>query len=264
MPADYLDDDYDPLAPPTSGEGAEADAPVDEWVDDALDVPVPVVADPVDDEPDDGEGDESLQDEAGAADGGLGDGRGIVRLWLEDGRLVRVRLSPVWHTKVAPEKLTEVFAGVLAKGATVAEVGDFDPAASDEEVDFDRLPALTPQLQQAFERRLSDLERRWGAAVAADEADDAEPPMFWGRSQGALVRVDASGSTVAVEFDPQWLKATHAGVVARQVVAAAARAHERAADRDGEPTELDRLAVEFRVMRLAYEAMARKAAQGVQ
>src|SRR5690606_12948774 len=62
-PEDVQTDDLDPLAPVIYG-----DEPVEETL------------------------------EEDAADGGVSDSDGIVRVWLEDGRLSKVRVSPTWYT----------------------------------------------------------------------------------------------------------------------------------------------------------------------
>ena len=173
-------------------------------------------------------------------DGGFSDQDGLVRVWLEDGRLVRNRISPIWFSKLARrDKLQNHFREALAlallDGAMQArDALDPEPpgplaelAALPDEIRaaVDSLPPLSGELVAAIEEVADELGARTEVALAAQDASRSEPRTFVGRSQGASVTVDQWGNAIEVDFDERWLDRAHVGALVTHVQLAADRAH---------------------------------------
>ncbi len=232
------DEDLDPLALPDFSPG---DA---ETGDDEADPLAPLVSDQQ------GEAEEDL------SDGGVSDPYGVVRLWVEDGRLVRVRVSPIWYTKLGKRPLGENFSYALRlANATVADMArgtahDF----SDE--DFSGLPQFSSVAFAAFQGVLREVHERWTAAIErhGDRVPRKAPPTF-GRSQGVTVYVNGDGLADTVVFDERWLDDAHAGQIATHVQLAADEASARYVPPASDRAELDAIEEEHAYLMAAFTAM---------
>lgn len=211
--SDYFDDDYDPLAPmidvaPDNVEeqgrgGSRSGAEAQVIVDDAL------------------------EDEG---DGGIGGGNGIVRIWVEDdGRVSKVRVSPVWFQKLGPgQTLEQAFHEAFAKARMrVAEQGTVESAPIDE-ADFGEIPPLTPENISLYVRMMNDHRKRWLDLVEESAKEPPAPaPSFRGKSAGVVVTLTSAGFPSKVEFDDKWLDEAQVGSICINVSAAATKAYEQ-------------------------------------
>lgn len=233
-----FDTDEVSAAPAVSG-GAEhrADAQLPE--DDDL-LRAPDYEDVVDD------GAEEIEE---SDDGGISDSDRIVRIWVEDGRLVRARVSPVWYTKLGRgERLDDRFREAIAlsrlpqmdlsglepdepKGA-IEKLAELPAEALDA---IEQLPELSNELVDAISAVADDLNEAINASIEADREDwTSKARRSVGRSQGVSVTVDEWGWVDDVTFDERWLDEAQVGSIVTHVQLAAHRAHE--AYRPVEPT----------------------------
>lgn len=222
-----FDDDFDPLAPPDFG-----DAP-----DEAADPGV----------------------------GGYADPDRIVRVWVEDNRLTKVRVSPVWFRRVMGEDTLEnhfrqAFAEASFALASVppepSASADEDDAAPDDLDAFDQLPRLSASSLTAFGELFAQLERRIDEAVDNPSPGRAEPaPPTIGNSPGAGVVLDSRGRACDVRFEEEWLDEVQVGAIGSAVLAAAQDAYARHGDTEDPHPELDELLEERRLLMAAYRAM---------
>lgn len=223
-----FDDDFDPLAPPDFG-----DAP-----DEAADPGV----------------------------GGFADPDRIVRVWVEDNRLTKVRVSPVWFRRVMGEDTLENhFRQAFAEASfSLASVPDESTAPVDEDEDgladddaaFDQLPRLSKASLAAFGELFAQVERRIDEAVDSSAPGRAEPaPPTVGTAQGVTVVLDARGRACDVQFEEDWLDEAQVGAIGSAVLAAAQDAYARHGDTGDAHPELDDLLEERRLLMAAYRAM---------
>lgn len=175
-----------------------------------------------------------------AEDGGISDGERIVRVWVEDGRLTKVRVSPNWWTKLQRRpgtSLAEVFstvfqiAHVQAGGAPMVNREEYEVELTPE---FARsLPELSQEslarMQEhyaALGKRIAEQRRRLGPQRPAGK------PVA-GEAKGVKVLLNGNGRASSVEFDEAWLEDTNAGAISRNVLAAAQDSYGKfAPDRD--------------------------------
>lgn len=184
--------------------------------------------------------DDAVDDDllAGEGDGGFSDTDRLVRVWLEDGRLVKVRVSPVWFTRIRPKDRLEnhfreaLSFAVLDRAAREREAPTSEPvgpmqelAALPDEIRevFESIGPLSRELLAAVDTVHSELSSRTDAAIAA--AADHETRTVVGRSQGVRVTLDAVGNTREVTFDERWLDRAQVGSIATHVQLAADRAY---------------------------------------
>ena len=81
---------------------------------------------------------ESVDDEDIVEDGSTSDSQGIVRVWVSEGRITRVRVSPQWHARLGRRSLADCFTqALLMAQMTVAEVHPAQVNHHDD-VDFSR------------------------------------------------------------------------------------------------------------------------------
>lgn len=186
-----IDDDYDPLAP------------------------VPYGGDAVDDEPSPGH------------DPGFADGDNIVRVWLHDGRLSRVQISPLWHLKVREKTLEQCFAAALAAARIrVAPAVEEPPEPDLTGVDFSGLPRFNRSPFVTYRLALENFNQRWEEARArAASAPAAASAPVSAEGEGVTVRLDADGHAVAVEFDEEWLEEASVKDLNQRVLQTARRAY---------------------------------------
>jgi len=183
------DDDYDPLAPVLYGDAE-------------------------DDEP--------------AGDPGVHDPDRIVRVWVEDGRLSRVRVSPVWHLKVRDKTLDDCFAAALA----AAHVGVAPPAPEPDDdvsdVDLEGLPSLGRTTLATYRRAIATVNRQWQEALERRRASPVERHgSVEVEVEGVTARLDDDGHLVAVSLDEDFLDEAGTKEIAQGVLAAATRAYDR-------------------------------------
>lgn len=217
---------------------------------------------------------EDLEEEG---DGGHSDSDKIVRIWVEDGRLTKVRVSPVWYTKLRGRTLEAVFQQALARanvgvadapeppeigpGGELPELDAIpaaDPGAGEfDDVDFSALPRLSRRTLAAMAALQQDLLQRREQALAQRRARPAPatPDPTVGRSKGVRVRLDPTGLAEAVEFEKSWLNEAHAGTICTHVVLAASDAYRRHNPVEREPDELDEVLQEHRFVSAALRAM---------
>lgn len=243
------DDDYDPLAPSSAGAtGPDARALFD-LAPDADVIPAATDA-PVVDE------DESLGDEG---DGGFSDSEGIVRIWVEDGRLVRVRVSPIWFRRLQGNRTLEncfdqalLLSSLRVAQAPDAPSSEFPPEIA--ELKFDNLPRVNRRSIAAFAKVFADQERRFSEALARQAENPPRQVEVSGRSKGVTVRLNRHGRAQTVSFDEKWLDEAHVGAICTHVQLAAEAAY--AKYRPAEPDEtLADLTTERQLIRAAYLAM---------
>lgn len=217
---DYFDDDYDPLAPMIDAAPADVDEPA--HVDESsgrsgspqsanLEVTV----------------DDALDEEG---DGGIGGGNGIVRIWVEDdGRMSKVRVSPVWFQRLGPDQTLELaFQDAFAKARMrVAERGTVESTSFDD-ADFGEIPPLTPENISLYVRMMNDHRKRWLALVEESVKEPPAPvPTFRGKSAGVVMTLTNAGFPSRVEFNQKWLDDAQVGSICINVSAAAAKAYEQ-------------------------------------
>lgn len=239
--------------------------------DDDLEPLAPVITDDVEDEEDDPLAapsfTEVVEEPEEAGDGGFSDPDRVVRVWVVDGRLTKVRVSPVWFHKVTGSDTLERHfrqALMLASVEVAVPPDDADDelphdplAALPPEVlaQFNRLPRLSNRALAAFDQVFGDLERRLDEAQQrAEQAGGRGIEPVSGSSKGVTVRLDEAGRAAEVEFRQEWLDDAHVGAIATHVLLAAERAYARIQP-PAEETEVDDLAREQEMLRAAYWAM---------
>lgn len=165
-------------------------------------------------------------------DGGVSDKERIVRVWVEDSRIVKVRVSPNWYAKLERRKpltLAQVVTAVLQ----VAHVGVAAPRDVADEAptveltpEFKRLlPELSWTTLQRMDEHYEALFERFSGAGRA--AEISTPPATVGRSKGVMLRLNRYGQADAVEFDERWLDSAQAGEISSQIMRAAEDAYAR-------------------------------------
>lgn len=182
-------------------------------------------------------------------DGGISDSDRVVRIWVDNGRLDRVRVSPVWYQKLdRGEGLDSRFREAIALSRLPQmDLSGLEPTPPpgalerlaelpDEVRDaVDRLPELSMDLVAAISAVADDLNEALSASISADQENwIASARRSVGRSQGVSVTVDEWGWIDDVSFDEQWLDEAQVGSIVTHVQLAAHRAHE--AYRPVEPT----------------------------
>lgn len=223
-----------------------------ESVDD-LDPLAPVMydseADPAPDEP------EEWSDES---DGGFSDVDNIVRIWVEDGRLTKVRVSPVWYTRLGRRSLADCFdqAFRFANLTVATDVPERVEPSFDDQFDFSTIPPLTARAFTVMQELFADVEARWDEAIArhdAREARAAEPTR--GRSKGVTVVLDEAGHAHSVEFDDRWLDDAQAGTICTHAQLAAADAYRRFVPPEDDRQDLKAIEEEHQFLTATLNAM---------
>lgn len=210
--------------------------------------------------------DGSPEEEPDESDGGFSDVDRVVRVWVADGRLTKVRVSPVWYRKLRNTTMESAFGQAFwQSNLTIAPVPDEDtaPAAPAEEfadVDFSGLPGLSEYNFAAMRKALADVrERRREASERYREQARNSPPPTLGHSQGVTVVLNESGHAGEARFDPLWLDRAQAGNICNHVMLAAADAYARFVPAvDKGRAELDQLRGEHRYLIAAFQAMLDK------
>lgn len=170
-----------------------------------------------------GGADEPADDDA-PADGGVASSEGIVRVWFDDDRrLAKVRLSPVWFTKLdTPEELERAFAQAFRLAAArVATVGP-RPSAEVTDEEMGEVPELTNDSLAAAIAELEGMFGEWDEALERHLATPRPAPVaVSGSSGGATVTLNPAGHPWSVRFDPEWLDDAQVGAICNAVLAAA-------------------------------------------
>lgn len=220
-------DDLDPLAP-VMYDADEPPAPddADEWVDEA--------------------------------DGGFSDADNIVRVWVEDGRLAKVRVSPVWFSRLGRRSLADCFAQAFrfANLTVATDVPERVEPTFDDQFDFSTIPPLTAHAFGVMQELFADVEVRWDEAIARHDAREAvagTPTL--GRSKGVSVVLNDAGLADAVEFDDKWLDDAQAGTICTHVQLAAADAYRRFVPSEDDRHELTAIEEEHQFLTATLNAM---------
>ena len=233
-----FDDEFDPLAPPEGG----LSSPDDPGEDDLLAAPSYLLTD-----------DEDVDDDD--SDGGFSDPERVVRIWVEDGRLTKVRVSPIWFHKVPDAAaLQDRFRMALMRSTLrVAAIPEDSrrPEIPEEAAEaFRALPSLSRRSLALMRSARREMAARHSAALA--EHDPPAPaPAVSGRSKGVTVTLNSAGWAVGVEFDPKWLDDAQVGAICTHVMIAAERAYARYEPVQQVDELREEIAVERELMRTA-------------
>lgn len=227
---------WDPLAPVVYRDEMPAQV-----IDEAA--PVPTDSPSVAEEPE--------PEETG--DGGFSDGFGVSRVWFEDGKLVRLRVSANWRARLAEESVSLADCINAAILAASLEMGhEFE--AFDDEVPESDLIEITSRAQA--DRLIADLVHRQEVAVANAEGETSqELPTTRAHAGGVTAMLDGTGRLMQVELAEGWLVRSEVAAINNAVVAAAHNAY-----REFVPTEqparaeLRQLVRELNVMQASYLA----------
>lgn len=167
-------------------------------------------------------------------DGGVSDRERIIRVWVEEGQLTRVRISPSWAVKLERRKgatLTDVANAVLQ----VAHVGVAGPSTVLQEAphveltkEFARsLPDATPTTLEAMSRHYANKHKEFSKALREAVAHQAATAPVQARSEGVTVMLNARGQATSLTIDEAWLGGAHAGGISAAIVTAARGAYEQ-------------------------------------
>lgn len=190
------------------------------------------------------------------SDGGVSDSDGIVRIWLEDGRLSKVRVSPVWYQRLGRRTLADCFGQALRMAnSRVPEVTPRQEQTFDD-VDFSSLPRFNGQALAVMQDLFDDVEVRWDDAIEryhAREQRTVTPTE--GHAKGVTVRLNPSGRAEEVVFDESWLDQAQAGTISTHVQQAAESAYARFVPVPDDRSELDALEQEHEFLLATFKAM---------
>ncbi len=191
-----------------------------------------------------------------AHDGGFSDAERIVRVWITDDRMSRVRVSTRWRAKLGPRSLGECFAqALMLANLRLAEIPRVEEPSFDH-VDFSELPRVTPSSLAAFQERFVEAQRRWDEARDRYESRAAvEPVAVTGKSKGVTVTLNAAGRAAKVSFDDTWLQKADPVSIRSHVMRASDRARAQFVVVDDDRTELSALETEHRFLLTAFQAM---------
>ncbi len=202
-----------------------------------------------------GGGDDDQQD-VETSDGGSSDSRGIVRVWVDDGRLTKVRVSSQWHAKLGRGSLADCFAQALGFAHVNVASAPAQEERSYDDVDFSQLPRFDAASFAAFQKVFSEVEERWDEALARRDEDAPTPPTATtGSHKGVTVTLNAEGMADRVTFEKAWLETAQAGTICTHVMRAAEKAYAQFTPADENRAELDDIATEHAVLLAAFKAM---------
>lgn len=229
------DGQWDPLAPVAYRDEAPTQV-IDEVA------PAPTDSPEVEEEP--------LGEDAG--DGGHSDPLGVARIWLEDGRLARVRVSSNWRTRVAAESVS--LADCLNAALLQASLDMGDTTAPSQEVAEEDLIEL--RSREDGERRMRELMERYEQLAPHLDAE-TEPPADATRvhSNGATAVLDIHGRLVRIELAEAWLNRSETSTINNSVLAAAQKAYrEHIPTEEPLQAELRELVTELTVLQASHLA----------
>lgn len=189
-------------------------------------------------------------------DGGVSDSENIVRVWLSEGRLTRVRVSPVWYSRLGRRSLSDCFAQALRMAnAAIGEV-PARPEPSFSEADLDGLPPFTPRTFAAVQALFDEVETRWEEAIERHHTRPrTAPTVVEGRSKGVTVTLNEIGLADGVRFDDKWLEDAQAGAICAHVQQAADTAYARFVPAREDRAELEAIEEEHQFLMAALKAM---------
>lgn len=201
-------------------------------------------------------------EETDESDGGFSDPDKLVRIWVADGRLTRVRVSPIWYRKLAGTSLESAFGHAFwLSNVQVSDQPDEDsaptPAEEFADADFSKVPPLSAASMAAVSAALADVRRRRREALAQHRRTPApRAAATAGSSQGVTVLLNASGHASEARFDPKWLDEAQAGHICNHTMAAAAAAYRRfVPPADETRAQLEELRQEHRYLVAGLNAM---------
>lgn len=200
------------------------------------------------------EEDEDLEPESD--DGGFSDAEHIVRVWITDDRLSRVRVSTRWREKLESRPLGDCFTqALMLANLRLADIPKWvEPTY--EHLDFSQLPPLGPVSLMAFERRFEEVEARWEATRRRQqERQPLESPATFAKSKGVTVELNASGRPSKVLFDVKWLERAELVSIRTHVIRACDRARARIVPSVDEGSELASIESEHHLLLTAFRAM---------
>lgn len=206
----WSDDEDEAPAP-----AAYADEPAEVEEDDDI------IAPPI---PRDSEADEE------SVDGGVSDAKRIVRVWVTDGKLTKVRISPNWAVKLERRKNQSSLGEVVSAVLQVAHLGvartQHLPNPEDYEVEltpeFKRsLPGLSMSSLNRMHELYEELRQRVRANAEGNRQLSAPAEPTVGRVKGVTVVLNPHGHATRVDFDPKWLDQAHAGAISQGIMEAA-------------------------------------------
>ncbi|MGV8846799.1 hypothetical protein [Tessaracoccus sp.] len=199
---------------------------------------------------------EPVDDEGIVEDGSTSDSQGIVRVWVSDGRITKVRVSPQWHARLGRRSLADCFTQALLMAQMA--VADVEPGRVNDhgDVDFSRLPPVSEQSLAAFQTAFDEVEQRWGQALQRQDAKEpASRVAVTGKSSGVTVSLNRAGLAESVSFDKVWLESAQAGTICTQVMRAAENAHAKFVPGEDDRGELDDIEEEHELLLAAFKAM---------
>lgn len=224
------DDDFDPLAPVPAPQQSATEPEPDEPEDDLLAAPFYGI----------GAADVEEED-FDESDGGVSDYEGIVRIWVQDGRLDRVRLSPVWFHKLADAAALERCFQQALRRAALQIPEDPDPETQTDHAGHATEPEITPEVAERlrdlpelsrrslalFDALGTEMDQRHAEVIAAHQPAASKSAVVAGKSKGVTVTLNTAGVADSVQFDPKWLDDAHVGAICTHIMIAAERAYAR-------------------------------------
>lgn len=231
--------DIDPLAP-----GPDIDERHDSDTDD------------VEDMHEEQGGDDTPADWSVMGDGSASDSQGIVRVWVEENRITKVRVSPRWHSRLQRRTLDDCFMQALMNANLHVASVEPPEVRTYDDADFSGLPPFSQRSFAAFQHAFDDVERRWDEALERREEKVPLPrPATTGKSKGVTVSLTDDGIANAVTFDTKWLDTAQAGDICTHVVRAAENAYARFIPAEEDRSEIDEVEAEHEVLLAAFKAM---------
>lgn len=196
------------------------------------------------------------------------DSAGIVRVWLDEGRLTGVRVSHGWRTRLGRRTLEGCFAEALAIATLRAELlpldedgsmAEFVPADEPEtfdDIDFGKLPRFNSESFQGIHARFEEVEQRWTNALEDQRSRQSDPPSpTTGTYRGVTVTLDGDGHAERVSFDKTWLAEAQAEGISSHVLRAAQAAYARFVPAEEGRAELEECEAEHQFLMAAFKAM---------
>ncbi len=163
-------------------------------------------------------------------DGGVSDRERIIRVWVDEGRLTKVRVSSGWAAKLELRdgtRLQDVVNAVLR----AAHVGVAAPSSLPQDAptveltkEFARsLPGLTPTSLEAMRAHYARRHREFAEKLR--EAMETAVAPVGASVEGVTVTLDQRGQAAAVDIDEAWLEEAHAGAISTAIMSAARDAY---------------------------------------
>lgn len=166
-------------------------------------------------------------------DGGVSDRERIIRVWVDEGRLTRVRISPSWATKLERRKGVTL-ASVVNAVLQVAHVGVAGPSTVLQEApeveltrEFARsLPDAGPATLEAMSRHYAKKHKEFAGTLKEAARQQAASAPVRARSEGVTVTLNTRGQATSLTIDKAWLDGAYAGGISAAIMAAAREAYE--------------------------------------